>query len=270
MEGKILKKVIDTAYQAGEAALSFYNKDYEVRDKGGDSPLTQADLESNRIILEGLSEYGYGILSEEKEDDLERLNQKRVWIVDPLDGTKDFIHQTGEFAVMIGLVEKKENGYRPILGVVYLPAVDTFYYALEGKGAFKKAGNREEKKIQVSSPEEFNQFRLVGSRFHSSELEEKLFQKLGFREKVPCGSVGVKACTIAEGKAELNINPSDKTWEWDICAPEIILQEAGGILTDLEGKQFSYNKKDPRNQKGYVASNGIKQGEIIRVVNGKR
>jgi len=249
-------------------ALSFYNQDYEVKDKGGDSPLTQADLESNRIILEGLAGYNYGILSEEKEDSPERLSKERVWIVDPLDGTKDFINKTGEFAIMIGLVEKREGIYRPILGVVYLPAKDTLYYGLEGGGAFQKEKGGE-KKIQVSSRDEFSEFRLVGSRFHSSELEESLFQKLGFQEKVPCGSVGVKACTIAEGEAELNINPSDKTWEWDICAPEIILQEAGGIMTDLEGKRFAYNKKDPRNHKGYVVSNGMRHGEIIKIVNGK-
>lgn len=269
MKEEILEKAIKTAKKAGQAALSFYNSDYEVKDKGGDSPLTQADLESNKIILESLSEFGFGILSEETEDSPERLKENKVWIIDPLDGTKDFIHKTGEFSVMIGLVEKIDEIFEPILGVVYLPAQDLFYYGARGKGAFKKERGGSEEKINVSHLDKFTDFRMVSSRFHSSELEEKLSQELGFKDKVPCGSAGVKVCKIAEGKAEININPSDKTWEWDICAPNAILREAGGSITDLEGRHFSYNKKDPRNLKGYMASNGLVHQRLIKKIKSK-
>src|SRR6056297_1953696 len=261
MEKKVLEKVMETAQKAGQAALSFYDQEYEIKDKGGNSPVTQADLESNRIILDSLAEYDYGVLSEETEDDRKRLARNRVWIIDPLDGTKDFIHKTGEFSIMIGLAEKIGGIFEPIMGVVYLPAQDLFYYSFRGEGAFKREGTKKEQQIKVSSRNKFGGFRLVGSRFHSSETEEDLNQKLNFERKIPCGSVGVKVCLLAEGKAELNLNPSDKTWEWDICAPDAILREAGGTLTDLEGNHFSYNKKDPRNSRGYIASNGLRHNK---------
>src|SRR6056297_3611999 len=129
MEKEILDHVIQTAKKAGQTILSYYNSEIEVETKGDDSPITKADKESNRIILEELSRYDYGILSEEKEDNKKRLEKDRVWIIDPLDGTKDFIHQTDEFAVMIGLAEHSGKLFRPVLGVVYLPARDTVYYA---------------------------------------------------------------------------------------------------------------------------------------------
>jgi len=269
MNKEILEKVIITAKKAGQVALSFYNSDYEIKDKGGDSPLTQADLEANKIILESLSDFGFGILSEEKEDSSERLEKDRAWIIDPLDGTKDFINKTGEFSIMIGLVEKVGKVFEPVLGVVYLPAQDLFYYASKGRGAFKKEGGKNEERIGVSHKDNFSDFKMVGSRFHSSDLEEELFQKLGFKNRVPCGSVGVKVCKIAEGGAELNLNSSDKTWEWDVCAPDAILREAGGIITDLDGNHFSYNKKDPRNLKGYIASNGLAHQRLIKEIKSK-
>ena len=260
---EILNRAIKTAQKAGQAALSFYNSEVEVEQKSDNSPITQADKESNRIIIEELKDFDYGILSEEKEDDKTRSDKDRVWIIDPLDGTKDFIHQTDEFAVMIGLVERSGKIYRPVLGVVYVPARDVVYYGLDGQGAYVQKGDEEPEKLGVSQHDDPSQCRIVVSRFHGSDLEEKVFQSLGLKEKVPCGSVGVKVSKIASGEAELNFNPSDKTWEWDVCAPEAILREAGGTLTDMDGRFFNYNKEDPRNYRGYLATFGEGHNRII-------
>ncbi|HMB66280.1 MAG TPA: 3'(2'),5'-bisphosphate nucleotidase CysQ [Patescibacteria group bacterium] len=266
MESKILEHVIETSKKAGWAALDYYNSEVEVDKKDDDSPITKADRESNRIILEELSRYDYGILSEEKEDDKKRLEQDRVWVIDPLDGTKDFINQTDEFSVMIGLVEHTGKLFRPILGVVYVPAQDTVYYALKDGGAFKKVSDDDPEPIRVSEVDTASECRMVGSRFHSSELEDKIEKALEIQTRIPCGSVGVKISKIASGEAELNFNPSDKTWEWDVCAPDIIMMEAGGTLTDLDGKFFNYNRKDPRNHRGYIASNGSCHNHVIEEV----
>ena len=125
--------------------MSFYDKKYNIKDKGKDDPVTEADIESNKIILAGLKKYGYGILSEETDDDLSRLKEKRIWIIDPLDGTKDFIGKTGDFTVMVGLAEES----RAILGVVYKPIDDILYYATENGGAYRSIRGAAHERIQT-------------------------------------------------------------------------------------------------------------------------
>ncbi len=254
------------AKQAGQAVLSFYGSDLGVEMKDDQSPVTLADKESNRIILSGLADYGYGLVSEEIEDNQDRLSQDRVWIIDPLDGTKDFIHQTGDFSILIALVERDGQSFKPILSLVYLPAQDLLYFARKGRGSFVQWGESSPLRLKVNNVKEFSRFVLIGSRFHSCELEDRLFQDLGMKERITCGSVGVKISRIASGQADLNINPSSKTWEWDVCAPELILEEAGGKLTDLEGRIFSYNKENLRNDNGYIASSGDCHNYLIKKI----
>ena len=205
-------------------------------------------------------------MSEEKIDNKDRLKSERVWIIDPMDGTKDFIHKTGDFSVMIGLVEKIDNVYRPILGVVYVPVRETCYYASLGGGAFRKEKDKDEEKIKVSESDNIKESRIIGSRFHKNELEDNLFNDLSLKERIPCGSVGVKIDKIAEGSAEFNINPSDHTSEWDVCAADIILSEAGGILTNIKGNLFNYNKEDIKNRFGYFASNGKNHDKFLKQI----
>lgn len=262
----ILEHTIKTAKAAGEIIMKYYNKDYDVKDKSAGqpgekefNPVTIADLESNKIIIADLEIFGYEVLSEEKEDSDKRLDKDRVWIIDPLDGTSDFIDKTGEFSVMIGLVE---NGL-PILGVVYNPPTDTVYYATHGEGAFSQTGDLKPQKLSVSICRDNGDVRMLVSRFHLGDREIKLFDALKFREKATCGSAGLKIARIAAGEAELNMNTSGKTKEWDICAADIILREAGGKLTDMNGDTFVYNKPDVSNRFGYVASNKIIHGRIM-------
>lgn len=260
---KILGQVLVITAKAGQTVLSFYGQDLNIKDKGNDSPVTVADLESNKILVSGLREFGYPILSEEGVDDKDRFGAELVWIIDPLDGTKDFIQKTGEFTIMVGLVEKQaDKTYRPILGVIYRPVMKTIYYAIKGGGAWARYDEHGPRQLQVSAETEWHNMVMLTSRNHSTDLEQKLAKKLGIPKITTFGS-SLKACLIAEQEGHVNLNTTPKTFEWDVCASDIIVHEAGGKFTDSKGKLFNYNKKDPRNQHGYAATNGIIHDEII-------
>lgn len=251
-----IKKIAKTA---GEEILKYYNEEYKIEYKTSDesSPLTEADLASNEIILSELEKYGYPILSEETKDDSKRLKSEYVWIVDPLDGTSDFVGKTDEFSVLIGLVQNGE----PVLGVVYEPAKGVFYWAEKGEGAFMEKDG-EVKKIQVSDKSNFEEMTILLSRNHLLEADKKLCEDLKIGKKKPRGSTS-KMCVISRGDAEIYVNTSDKTGEWDTCASEMILTEAGGKITDISGESIKYNKEIPKNLNGFVASNGKKHDEIV-------
>ena len=259
-----VKKVIR---KAGMTALKFYNTktlqvDYKEPDIQ-DSPLTKADLVSEKIILQELKQFDYGILSEETSEENNRLNKELVWIIDPLDGTMDFIQKTDEFTIMIGLAK---NGVS-ILGAVYQPAADTLYFAEQGKGAFKQTGQNKPIKITVSQKDNFSKMTLLASRNHLKEKEVKFAKKVNLKNFVQCGSAGLKICKIAEGIGDIYLNTSNKTSEWDLCAADIILAEAGGKLSDMNGKEIVYNKQNPLNLNGFVASNKILHDQIIKNLN---
>lgn len=257
---KELNAAKEAVKKAGKAVLFYYNNGFSVKNKEiGDCPVTEADIKSNEIIIKELENFGYEILSEEKTDDLSRLNKEKVWIIDPLDGTKDFIDKTGDFTIMIGLVEKGE----PVLGVVCNPGEKVLYYAVKGNGAYIEKEGREIRKIKISDIQAGGKIKIISSRFHRSPLELKLAEKFGVKDIMTSGSAGLKVSLVAEGKAELNINPSNKTWEWDVCAADIILTEAGGKFTDTKGNKFIYNKENTRNEFGYVASNGFIHEKIL-------
>ena len=255
---KILEKVKKVAREAGVEIMARYGADNEISKKKDKTLVTEVDLLSEKIILDGLAEYGYGILSEEKLGSRDRMSKKRVWIIDPIDGTMDFIKETGEFSVMIGLVE---NG-RPILGVVYQPSVDKMYYASLGEGSFLEE-NGGIKKLEVSGNSDCAKASMLGSRHHMKGLEVRLCQNLGIVDFITHGSAGLKMCLIAEQKADIYINSSDKTGEWDICAGEIIINEAGGRVSDLDGDDFLYNRENYLNLNGFVVSNGVLHEKVI-------
>jgi len=255
---EILEKVKEVVREAGVEIMKKYGADNEIMKKKDKTLVTEVDLLSEKIILEGLKDFDYGILSEENLGANNRMGKERVWIIDPIDGTMDFIKKTGEFSVMIGLVE---NG-KPILGVVYQPSEDKLYSAILGGGAFLEEKGKI-KKLEVSDNKNFSKVTMLGSRHHMKELEVKLCQDLGIVDFVTHGSAGLKICLIAEQKAGLYINSSDKTGEWDICAGDIILSEAGGKLTDMDGNDFVYNREQYLNLEGFVASNGLLHKKVI-------
>ena len=259
---KELKHTIDAVLQAGSAVSEIYNTNFTVNEKKDKNPVTEADLFSNDIILESLKQFKYGILSEETVDDKKRLEKERTWIIDPLDGTTDFVNKTGQFTIMIGLVESGT----PILGVVFNPVNGELYFGIRNRGAYLiKNGNK--KKLEVSQEKNFNNYKLISSRHHRSELEQEIAKELNFGSIISCGSAGLKISIIAAGLAELNINPSNRTCEYDICAADVILTEAGGKLTDTKGNKFLYNKNNVSNIFGYVASNNQNHELLIEKIN---
>lgn len=245
--------------KAGLAIKKIYDESrtIEFKRKPDKEPVCEADLISNQIIQQALKPLGHPILSEESADDLIRLKSSRVWIVDPLDGTNEFINKTGEYTIMIGLVESS----RPIFGIIYNPTENILYYGARGEGSFVKKADLTAR-LKVSDKIDISEAKIYISRFHFGEAEKQAIRQLGIRNIVTCGS-SKKICLIASGEGEVNINLSDKTKEWDICAADIILSEAGGKLTDRNGEDFIYNKKNPRNLNGYAASNGLMHQKII-------
>ena len=217
--------------------------------KAGGSPVTIADHASNQLIVEMLSERfpSDAILAEESRDSAARLNAERVWIVDPLDGTKEFLAQNGEFAVMIGLAIQGE----PVLGAIYLPTTDVLYSAVRGGGAWVlRDGGATRLRCAPASPDAL---RLVGSRSHRDPLLDRMQAALSIRDVIRSGSPGVKCGLIAGGKRDLYIHPTPLLREWDTCAPEMLIREAGGDVTDCLGNPLRYNKPDPVQRQGMAA-----------------
>ena len=246
----ILYEIENIAREAGEEIMRIYNTDFGVEVKEDKTPLTLADTRSNEITTSRLKEFGLPVLSEEEKDNSERLESERVWVVDPMDGTSDFVDRTGEFCIMIGLVD---NG-APVAGLVYLPAVDHMYMAEKGKGAFLKSGE-EIQKLGVSGKSDSRESKIVVSRSHFADNVRHLYEALGINDIVRVGSNGLKKGMIARGEAELFFNPTSKMGEWDLCAPQVIVEEAGGRVTNALGEELVYNKKEPNTPNGVLASN---------------
>ena len=235
------------ARRAGAAAMRHYGSD-ESEAKEGGSPVTAADHAANAVIVDAIRE-AYpddAILSEESKDSPDRLSESRVWIVDPLDGTREFLARNGEFAIMIGLAVDGQ----PVLGVVYMPDGDRLYSAARGLGATVEA----EHEVQgLRTDHSHWPPRMVGSRSHADELTLRIRDELGVTDVAPSGSVGVKCALIAEGHRDLYVHPVPYLKEWDTCAPEVVLREAGGTVVDCLGEPLRYNKPDPHQPHGILA-----------------
>ena len=248
---------ITAAREAGAAILEIYHGDYQTSTKNDDSPVTDADLKSNDVIKKILKQTKHYILSEEDKDDLDRLSQEIIWIVDPLDGTSDFIDKTGEFTVMISLVKNK----KPIIGVIGWPTEKTFFVAQKGSGAFRFS-NAEWEKISVTQVSEIPKCRTIGSRHHLSDKEKLFIKKLGIEDFTSIGS-SLKVGKISSGEAEAYITTTNKMKEWDSAASHCIISEAGGKMTDMLGDEITYNNKDVFHQNGILVTNGLIHDKIV-------
>ncbi|MCE2505177.1 MAG: 3'(2'),5'-bisphosphate nucleotidase CysQ [Nitrosopumilaceae archaeon] len=248
---------IKAANEAGNAILEIYQGEFEEFTKKDDSPITEADLKSNEIIKKILSQSQYDILSEEDKDDQNRLLKETIWIVDPLDGTSDFIDKTGEFTVMIALVKNK----KPILGVIAWPTENTLFVAQEESGAFRHS-NGEWRKISVTKTNDLSKCRTVGSRHHLSDKEKSFIKKLGIEDFTSIGS-SLKVGKIASGEAEAYITTTNKMKEWDTAASYCIISEAGGKMTDMLGNDITYNNKEVHHQNGILVTNKIIHQTIV-------
>jgi 3'(2'), 5'-bisphosphate nucleotidase len=251
------------ALEAGALALRERRPGLEVERKEGGEPVTAADRAASALILTGLGgEFSEdAALSEEGVDDLpRRLAAARVWMVDPIDGTLDYIQGRDGFSVMLGLLVEG----RPRLGVVHQPATGITYLGVVGEGAWMEAqgGVWPARPARVSTVSDLRQIRLVASKSHRTSAIDRVKSTLGVTDEVNLGSVGLKIGLVAAGERDLYVNPASRSKIWDTCAPEALLHAAGGRITDLHGRPLSYGA-DLRNQAGIVASNGVLHDAVI-------
>lgn len=221
------------AQKAGDVIMELYTTTaFDTKTDG--SPVTIADHAANDQIFTYLRETNIPILSEETTG-MELPYPRRLWIIDPLDGTRDFIQKTGDFSVMIGLIEDGE----PVLGVVYAPVTRTLYYATRGGGAFSMNSEGVVSPLAIPEVQHASKIRAIRSRNHHGVRASAVFEHLEADIVDPRGSVGIKAVVIAGGNADLYI-VSGSLGEWDTCAPELILREAGGYVSDFDGNPLRY------------------------------
>ena len=253
-----LARSIELARAAGIEVMRMQRGELQVEMKPGDEPVTVADRLASELIVSGLAASfpDDPIISEELVPAPGALGSPRFWLVDPIDGTKDFIRGEDGYSVMIGLVI---DGV-PTVGVVYQPAIDRLYYGTPDGGYVTYQG--ETHRLAVSSVADAADARLVASKSHRSVDIDRVKQELGIANELNIGSVGVKLCVIAHGVRDLYVSPATKTKAWDTCAPEAILVPAGGRLSDLFGNPMDYTKELGHHH-GLVASNGRIHDEVV-------
>ena len=247
---EVLETVKQLTKEAGDVILDIYAKDFSVDYKEDKSPITLADQKSNDLIVHTLkSRYPEcAILAEESRDNLDRLKNDWCFIVDPLDGTKEFVKRNGEFTVNVALAHRG----KPVLGVIGIPVSGELYYAVKGEGAFyEKDGHTQ--KINVSSRVE--DIRMVVSRSHKSDKLASLIERNGIRNVLTVGSA-IKGFMIAKGEAEVYYR-FGYTMEWDTAAMQCIVEQAGGIFRQMDGSEMTYNRVNSLNEKGFYVINNL-------------
>ena len=259
-----LEVAYDLAKQAATLILEVYASNFSVAYKGRNDPVTEADKRANELIVAGLHQAFPQdlIVAEESPEPSPTLTSPRIWYVDPLDGTKEFINKNGEFSVMIGLTV---NG-QASLGVVCRPDKKLVYGGIVGHEAWREMdGDRSPLKIDPDpQPSDFPI--ITVSRSHRHPLLKTIRKSLGIKHEMVSGSVGLKIGLIAEGKADLYIEPGPFTSVWDACGPEAILRGAGGQFTNVLGEPLVYGVKQLKNTHGLVASNGICHDRVIEAL----
>ncbi|MGB7069186.1 MAG: 3'(2'),5'-bisphosphate nucleotidase CysQ [Pyrinomonadaceae bacterium] len=262
-----LETIVQIACDVGHLIMRHYASEIFAEQKmGADAitePVTAADREANALIVTALAKQfpDDHVLSEEEPDDFRtRMSHKRVWVVDPIDGTAGFIKKDDDFAVQIGLAVDGT----PVVGVVYLPAHDTLYCARKGAGAFSISKGGDQRALRVSSTTDLHDITLAVSRNHRSPRMGRVVEGVGLKREVQRGSVGLKIGLIAEQTCDLYVHLSPRTKLWDTCAPQIILEEAGGKLTDLFGSALRYDNADVQNHNGVLASNGVSHDLVVK------
>lgn len=240
MDEALRDGVIDIARRAAAAILAVYDGEFAVQHKDDRSPLTAADLAAHRCIVDGLQALtpGIPVLSEESRhaDIAERRGWRRLWVVDPLDGTREFVKRNGEFCINIALVEQGEA----VFGLIQQPVTGLLWHGAPGRGAFRREGEADRAiraRIPAASP-----LRVAASRSHRDARTQALLDALPGSTVVGCGSA-LKFCRIAEG--EIDLYPRfGPTSEWDTAAGQAILEAAGGAVLDPRGRPLRYNQRD--------------------------
>lgn len=240
----MIEQVKEIAKAAGREIIGFYGQDHPIETKSDDSPLTRADVASHKLICSQLPELtsDIPILSEESapQETRDRLTWRRLWLVDPLDGTKEFIKQTGQFTVNIALIESGEA----VMGVVYAPAIDVMYWAEKATGAYRQDADGSVTRIRTCKADR-SKLSIVASRDHAGPQVAALLERFPSAETRSMGS-SLKFCLVAEGQADLYLRDVP-TMEWDTAAAQCIVETAGGVVQDLDGERLTYNKANLTN-----------------------
>jgi len=243
--------ILDVARQAARSAVEEIRGIYQqylsggnigIRDKGIDDPVTAADMAANRVITSTLREAfpQHAVLTEEEPDTWGETGHEWVWMIDPLDGTRDFIKANGEFVTMVGATHHAE----PTVGVVIEPATGLELYAMRGKGAYKSYVSKVAKASKITAPSapDLNGLRIAISRSHRDSKVDELINLLHVKSEISSGSVGRKMALVINGEADLYVHPSKGTKLWDTCACEVIASEAGLVLFSGTGEPIGYHR----------------------------
>ncbi|NJR60594.1 MAG: 3'(2'),5'-bisphosphate nucleotidase CysQ [Cyanobacteria bacterium CRU_2_1] len=255
------------SYYRGELDRDGMAQPLNIQDKK-EGPVTAADLAVNRYVLgklEAIFGDSFGYLSEETyKASADALPQEWVWILDPLDGTRDFIDKTGEYAFHLALVHQG----RPVLTVVACPELETLYYATLGGGAFVESSDGSSQRLQVSDRHQLEELTVVVSRTHRDDRFNRLLQQLPCQNQLFVGSVGGKIAAIVNQRADVYLSLSGKSApkDWDMAAPELILTEAGGSFTHADGSLLRYNTGDVSQWGCLIASNSHRHDELCAEV----
>lgn len=254
MYQKELGLMLVAAKEASKNIMKYYKEGFHTEYKDDDSPVTEADKTSDVLIRNILSKEfpGYAFLTEESRDDKSRLNNDFVFIIDPLDGTEDYVHKDDEFTVNIALCYKHEI----VASVIAVPAFNEYYFAVLNEGAYKIDANGNKTKLHVS--DKTSDLTCFTSVYHLAEKEVETIKK--HSDKI-CYSVkkgsSLKGCYIAEGKGEISYRLTSGTKEWDTAAFDLIVREAGGFVVKLDGTRMIYNREEVRNLEPYIIVNKL-------------
>lgn len=252
---KELKAMQEAALLAQKEILHIYHTHFNVEIKSDSSPVTAADKNADKMIREYLGKLfpTYAFLTEESKDTKERLENDFVFIVDPVDGTKEFVAHNGEFTTNIALAYK----HRVVAGVINVPMQDTIYYASEGNGAYSLKKGESPKKLQVSTQIGPKYVCLLSRSFAVTKEKELLEKHKEEISSIEVLGAALKFVAIAKGDAHMFYRFSNGTKEWDVASGDIIVREAGGIMLKPNGLPYSYNREDVYNREGYILLNRL-------------
>ena len=252
------------ALEAAAVVTRFRQGKITVESKAGNEPVTEADRAANALIVERLTQAFPDdvVLSEELPDDGSRLGRDRVWMVDPIDGTSDFIAGDSGYAVMIGLC----IGGRPLMGVVAQPVTGKTYGGIVGTGAWLESPGRGRQPLHTSTLARAPGIRLVASKTHRTPKVDAIRRALEVTDEMNIGSVGLKIGLVSEAARDLYVYTGGRTKIWDTCGPEAILVAAGGLVTGYDGRPLEYTADHLYNTRGIVASNGPLHDRVIQTI----
>jgi len=265
-----LSRIADTALsiglEAAEVVKRVYATTFEVEFKSKDDPVTRADREANELACERLTRAFPGVAIVAEESDPQSYagftKHDRIWFVDPLDGTREFVARNGEFAVMLGLAERG----RAVLGVIVAPAWERAFVGIVGEGAWEVSADGRRSPIHVSSRESLPGASFVVSRSRAVERTMRLAKGMAASKAVSHGSSGLKGVLVANGVYDVYQQPGNAGMRWDACATEALVMAAGGACTQEDGSTFDYAEGDLHNRRGLIATNGRLHKAVIDAI----